>query len=142
MPVKITGLKQLKKDLKNLGEKKARNILVAGLRAGSADIAKQMKTYVPTDEGNLKRSIGVQRRRTPKTFIKFSVGPQVNKLVKVKGEQKTLNQADYAQNVEYGTQFQASQPYARNTFDQLGQSVADAISNKIAQRITKEANKV
>lgn len=136
--VKITGLKELKKELKKLGERKAINIMKAGLRAGATAISKVMKLNVPQNTGDLKRSIGVRKRKTPKTFVKFSVGPQPNKLITQKGAKKTVNQGNYAVNVEFGTQFQEAQPFARNTFDQLGRNVTDAIAKRIAQRIEKE----
>lgn len=138
--VKITGLKELKKELKKLGEKKAKNIIVSALRAGASTIAKVAKANVPQDTGDLKKSIGVSKRKTSKTFVKFSVGPRVNFLTKNKGKVSSSNQGNYALNVEYGTQHQAAQPFMRNTFDQLGKNVTDAITKKIAMRITKEAN--
>lgn len=138
--VKITGLKELKKDLKKLGEKKALNIMRSGLRSGAATISKAMKANTPTDSGDLKRSIGVSKRKTPKTMIKFSVGPRPNLLVTVKGEKKRINAGNYGLNVEYGTQFQEAQPFARNTFDQLGVNVTNAITKQIAKKIEKEAN--
>ena len=59
--VKITGLKELKKELKKLGEKKAKNIMVSGLRAGAATIAKVMKANAPQDTGDFLKSIGVSK---------------------------------------------------------------------------------
>jgi HK97 gp10 family phage protein len=138
--VKITGLKELKKELKKLGEKKAKNIMVSGLRAGAATISKVMKSNTPQDTGDLKRSIGVTKRKTSKTFVKFSVGARPNKLLTVKGQKKVVNAGNYALNVEYGTQFQPAQPFTRNTFDQIGKNVTDSITKKIAKRIEKETN--
>ncbi len=140
--VKITGLDELKKDLKNLSENKVRNILTSSLRAGATEIAKRAKENTPKDTGDLARSIGVDKRRTPKTFIKFSVSPRINKAITSKGVRRSVNQANYALNVEYGTRFQAPQPFMRNTFDQLGENVTNAITKKMANRIEKESNKV
>ncbi len=136
--VKIEGLEALKKELKKLGEKKAKNIMVSGLRAGASTIRKGARANTPVDTGDLKKSIGITKRKTPKTFVRFSVGPEPNKLITVKGEKKTVNQGNYALNVEYGTQFQAAQPFMRNTFDQLGRNVTEAITKQIAKRIEKE----
>ena len=140
MATKIEGLKELQKELKKLGEKKALNIMKSGLRAGAATIAKAMKANTPQDTGDLKKSIGVTKRKTSKTFVKFSVGARPNKLLTVKGQKKVVNAGNYAVNVEFGTQFQPAQPFTRNTFDQLGTNVTMAITKKIAKRIEKEAN--
>lgn len=137
--IKITGLKELKKDLKKLGEKKALNIMTSALRAGANEISKTAKKKVPIDSGDLKRSIGVTKRKTPKTMVRFTVSPRVNQRATVSGRKRTLNQANYALNVEYGTRFQIAQPFMRPTFDQLGQNVTNAITKKVAQRIEKEA---
>jgi HK97 gp10 family phage protein len=137
--IKINGLNELKKELKKLGEKKAKNIMVSGLRAGAVEISKTAKANAPDDTGVLRKSIGVTKRKTPKGFIKFSVSPRENVVFRAKGIKGVVD-GRYAINVEYGTQHQQAQPFMRNTFDQLGQNVTDAISRKIAKRIEKESN--
>ncbi len=136
--VKIEGLEALKKELKKLGEKKAKNIIVSALNSGAREIANKAKTNVPRDTGDLKKSIGVSKRRTPKTFVRFSVGPRPNLIVTEKKKKRTINKGNYALNVEYGTQFQQAQPFMRNTFDQLGRNVTEAITKQIAKRIAEE----
>ena len=138
--VAIKGLQELKKELKKLGEKKAKNIMVGGLRAGAAEIRRGVKGNTPVDSGDLKKSISITKRKTSKTFVKFSVGPESNKLITTKGEKRVVNQGNYALSVEYGNQFRPADPFMRNTFDQLGLSVTNAITKKIAARIQKGAN--
>jgi len=138
--IKITGLKELKKDLKKLSERTARNITVSALRAGATDISKQAKANVPQDEGDLRKAIGVIKRKSKKTIILFTVLPRsktLHKLQDVEGKKRH----NYGGYVEFGNSRQAAQPYMRPTFDQLGRSVTDAIVKQMTKRIEKEANK-
>jgi len=138
--VKIKGLNEIKKNLKNLSEKKSKQILTAGLRAGATEISKKAKQNAPSESGELKQSIGITKRRSKnKSFIKFTVSPETKTRTR-KGEKVTVS-GRYAVNVEYGTQFQAAQPFMRNTFDELGENVTNSITKKMAQRIEKEGNK-
>lgn len=142
MKIKIDGLNELKKDLKNLSDKEVKNITTSALRAGASEISKRAKQNVPIDTGDLKKAIGVNKKNTrDKTFIKFIVSPRANQTITQKGKKRNINQSNYAVNVEYGTVFQTAQPFMRNTFDQLGQNVTNAITKKMAQRIEKASNK-
>ncbi len=139
--VKIEGLEALKKELKKLGEKKAKNIMVSGLRAGANDFKKTAKSLVPVDKGTLKKSLTVKKRKTNKNFIKFSMGwTQQKKGAEgsIVGGKNVKHDAYYAHIVEYGSIHQAAQPFIRPTFDTKKSSVTDAITKQIAKRIEKE----
>lgn len=138
--IKIEGLKDLKKNLKKMSERTARNITVSALRSGATVMSKQAKSLVPQEEGDLKKSIGVLKRKTPKHIIMFSVTPRsktIHKSQSAKGEKRY----NYASHIEFGSRNQQAQPYMRPTFDSSGQNVTNAIVNQMAKRIAKEANK-
>jgi len=138
--IKISGLKELKKDLKKLSERTSRNITVSAIRAGATNISKLAKANVPQDEGDLRKAIGVVKRKTPKTIILFTVLPRSKTLHRLQDAEGKAHH-NYGGYVEFGNLHQTAQPYMRPTFDQLGRSVTDAIVKQMTKRIEKEANK-
>lgn len=73
MSVKVTGIKDVKAILLDLGPKESTNLM----RTVVADIAKQLaadgKANAPSDEGELKAGIGFKRDRGRRHFLAASV---------------------------------------------------------------------
>ena len=73
MSVKVTGLRDVKAILLDLGPKEATNLM----RTVVTDIAKQLatdgKANAPSDEGDLRAGIGFKRDRGRKHFLAASV---------------------------------------------------------------------
>lgn len=154
--IKIEGLSELKKELKNLSDREAKNITNSALRAGASTINKSVKSNVPTDSGNLKKFIKVKKRRSRnKNEIRFSISPQIKKIdfKTIQGgvssgyrakldalrRQKDAG-AWYFYFLEFGTKHQKAQPMFRPAFDSTNKSVTDDITRKMAQRIEKISN--
>lgn len=94
--VKITGLKNLEKNLKKLELKQAKNVLRASIRAGGRVVVKAARNNLPGNYIVLRKSltVKVKRQRSP-VFIVAQVGTTTGKNARYDGY--------YANMVEFGT---------------------------------------
>ena len=71
---KFEGMKEVMESLKQLPEKLQNKVLVDATKEMGAEIALQARAIVPVDEGALRDSIGLTRRKMrTKGLIGFSV---------------------------------------------------------------------
>lgn len=93
--IKVEGLKELNKALKQLGPRAARNALRASIRAGGRVVVSDARKRLPPQYDTLKRSLSVKvnRQRSPYE-ITAEVGPTTGKSAKYDGW--------YAHLVEFG----------------------------------------
>lgn len=69
--------KDVLKSLKQFPINIQKNVLVGSVRAGAKPLVNEARANTPTRSGNLKKSIGIVKRKTKdKSFIWFSVTPR------------------------------------------------------------------
>lgn len=93
--MKITGIDALQKKLR---ENATLDDVKHVVKSNTANMNKNMQNLAPVDTGNMKRSITSD----------FTDGGLTG---------RTQPHTDYAGYVEYGTRFQAAQPFVKPTFD-------------------------
>ncbi|MFY4862412.1 HK97-gp10 family putative phage morphogenesis protein [Aliarcobacter butzleri] len=121
----LESLKQFPQNIQN-------NILVGAVRAGAKPLVDAAKANVPVDTANLKRSIGINRKKTKdKSQVWFTVSPR-------KGGK---NDGFYGHMVEFGTSKMAAQPFMRPAFESQDKQSIEAVKEYMALRIDKEVEK-
>ncbi|MDS1371032.1 HK97-gp10 family putative phage morphogenesis protein [Aliarcobacter butzleri] len=121
----LESLKQFPQNIQN-------NILVGAVRAGAKPLVNAAKANVPVDTANLKRSIGINRKKTKdKSQVWFTVSPR-------KGGK---NDGFYGHMVEFGTSKMAAQPFMRPAFESQDKQSIEAVKEYMALRIDKEVEK-
>ena len=126
------GVEKLLKSLKQFPQNIQKNIINGAIRAGAKVIADEVKKNTPTDTGNLKKSIGIIKRRSKdKTKVRFSVTPR-------KGGK---NDGFYGHMIEFGTSKMAAQPFMRPAFESQDNQSIEAAKEYLAKRIDKEVIK-
>lgn len=122
----------LLKALKKFPDNIQKNVIVGATRAATKPIVTAARNNVPVDTGNLKKSIGVIKRKSrDKTKIRFSVTPR-------KGGK---NDGFYSHMVEFGTSKMAAQPFMRPAFENQDEESITAAKEYLAKRIDKEVQK-
>ncbi len=154
--VKITGLDELLKSLKNFPVKVQKNALAGAVRASGAALVKEAKIHVPQNLGVLKKSITVRKIKSKnKNELRFIVGPNKKLLVKglvaagVKRKVMVSKKTgfkystfdNYGGYVEYGTPNVAAQPYLRPAFENKGNEAIDQAASYLEKKIDKEIEK-
>ena len=142
--------------LKQFPEKLQKNILIDATKEMGAEIALQARANVPVDEGALKNSIGLTRRKSRvKNLIGFSVSPRKDILVKelkAEGIEKISRISkktgikyttfdNYGGWVEFGTSKMPAHPYLRPAYELKGADSINIFGDYVAQRIDKEIEK-
>lgn len=128
----VQGVDELLESLKQFPQNIQKNVITGAIRAGCKPILQAAKANVPTDSGNLKKSLGIVKRRSKdKTKVRFSVTPRRG------GKFNGF----YAHMIEFGTSKMSAQPFMRPAFDnQDNQSIEEA-KKYLAKRIDKEIEK-
>lgn len=130
--VKVTGMQDILKKLKTLPERVQKNVLTGGIRAGAAAIAKEAKAKVPKSSGELKKSIGVVKRKSrDKTIVSFTVAPRLKK-----------DHGFLAHFHEFGTSTMAATPFMRPAYESRGAEAIDVTKQYMTKRIDKEVAKL
>ena len=75
MTVRIEGLAELERKLKQFPTKLQRRAVTAAMRAGAREIVKEVKARAPVDSGALKRNVGT--KRGSKRFDRGLAGRQI-----------------------------------------------------------------
>lgn len=127
MSIEINGLKEIIDKLNSLPEKLENKVIRAAIRQGANVIKDKVKSYVPVDTGDLKKSIKVTGTRYQKGKIAFVVRPTPNKKKKVS--------VYYAKFVENGTSKMAAKPFLRPAFDEAGDDVLNKTIEVIKSKI-------
>lgn len=122
----------LLKALKKFPENIQKNVMTGAVRAGAKVISGEAKSNVQIATGNLKKSIGIIKRKSKdKTKIRFSVTPR----------RGGKNDGFYSHMVEFGTSKMAAQPFMRPAFENQSDQSIKATKEYLAKRIDKEIAK-
>lgn len=155
--VKIDGLNQLGKAMRNLGRKTSNRIAVKAMRQGGAIVREQARDNAPVLQqkvphrkaGTLKKAIRSRTKikRNGKTetiiWVKGLSKKQIGKFKDKSGQSGRANPNDpyYWRFVEFGTSKMAPKPFMRPAFEQSKQRAAQAIIDTLRDEIIKEGNR-
>lgn len=131
--VEIKGIEQVQKMLKLLPERVQRKAMKQGVAAGARKVLSEARKLVPVKTGRLKKSL---RTRYIK---KASRGPFGRIVYKVEAARP---EGSHAHLVEFGTSRAAAKPFLRPAFEIAKEPAANAIMDKIAKVMLKEARKL
>lgn len=165
MKIKVDGLAELQAALAELGAPRAiKTALRGGLSKAARPMLEAIRSKVPVDTGNLKRSLKMaaakgEKPDSPQFGIVIGIDsneqPAEYKVRKTKsggnrkgagkgGYYRDPNVAGHGPMIEFGTPRQAAQPFMRPGFDQEGEStirrfgeVAGAEIERVAARLAK-----
>lgn len=125
-------VKEVMKALKNLPINIQKNIMVGATRASAKVVSDEAKRLVPVDEGTLKKSIGVTKRRSKeRNMVSFSVSPR-------KGG---VNDGFYGRFIELGTSKMSAKPFLRPALEKSVEETLQASKDYIAKRLPSEIAK-
>lgn len=150
--IKIIGLENVKNILRKLPARVEKNVLTAGVRAG----ANVVKTSAVNKLSGVakKKDIVVQKRKSKKGQIKFSVGPSKEKWYLRFIESGTVPHWVRVQNrdvlSDYGSYFGdeifhpgiRKSPFLRPAMDENTGKILQAMGTKMGAAIEKEAAKL
>lgn len=153
---KFEGMEEVMKSLKQLPKNLQNRVLVDATKEMGAEIALQAREYVPVNEGALRDSIGLTRRKMrTKGLITFSVSPKTDVLIrglKAQDVEKVTRVSkktgfkyttwdNYGGWVEFGTSKMPAHPYLRPAYELKGENSINVFTEYVAQRIDKEIEK-
>lgn len=121
----------LRKALEQFPKNVERNILTGATRAAAGYIRDEVRANTPIRTGNLRKSIGTMKRRSPKNMAWFTVSPR----------QGGKNDGFYGRFLEFGTSKMSPRPFMRPTFEAKGEKAVDAFKEYAEKRIDKEVVK-
>ena len=110
--MKISGLKELEKKMKQLSDVARKEAKQEALHAGSVLVQGQATLNTPVDTGNLRSSID------------FEVGSE---------DAVIFTPVEYAPHVEYGTSKMAAQPFLRPALDNNKSNIIKVFSQTYAK---------
>lgn len=114
--------------------KAVREAVLKALEASANELAATMRALVPEDEGDLKRSIRVERGAHELQLLVKAGGPATTKPVR-EGVSATY---DYALGVEYGTVDAEARPYFYPAIRLRKKRIRRRIRSAIRRAIRKE----
>ena len=139
--VVVRGMEELLNSMKVLPSNIKRNIVNGAVRASAAAIVKEAKANVPKDEGDLKRSLKVVKRKSKdKHIVAFTVSPSSKEFHKIQ-DAKNERHYNYGGHVEFGSSKTQAHPFLRPAFENQGQNAIDIFKKYMAKRIDKEIAK-
>lgn len=125
-------VKEVMKALHNLPINIQKNVMVGATRASAKVVSDEAKRLVPVDEGTLKKSIGITKRRSKqKNIVSFSVSPR-------KGGK---NDGFYGRFIELGTSKMSAKPFLRPALEKSVEETLKASKDYIAKRLPLEVAK-
>lgn len=132
MGLKITGIKEIDKKLKQLEPKVAKKMMRKALRAAQKAMTKEVKNNAPTDEGDMKKAV------TTKAGKRSRYKASVNTTFKDDGLQDF-----YPRFVEYGAPEigREPNPFLRKSFDAKKEEVKRTAETKLLELVDEEAKK-
>ena len=156
----ITGLNGTLNAMKMLPKEIQEKILKSAVRQSATDIAKVAKSYVPKDTGILRKSIGIQKRKSKdKNILRFSIAPRTKMIHKYQdklqakriadgtvrkkpGERKRSHRFNYAAQVEFGSSKNIPVGYMRKAYQLEGLKSIENIRKALKKKIGKAIQKV
>jgi len=131
--VKVEGLAELEKRMRELEPKLAKAALRSAVNAGSQVIKKEAKALAPVNTGRLARkAIYVARSRGESHSHRetYKVGVRLGR----KEAQKGMD-AFYWWYLEYGTKFISARPFMRPAFEKKKNEAFEAIKKKLKEKL-------
>jgi HK97 gp10 family phage protein len=129
------------KELQKLPEKVQKRVVNGAVRASAKPIIQEARALVPVKTGNLKKSIGVTKRRQKGTIVEYNVSPR-------KGGKYD---GFYGLFVEFGHPIKnkkgkvvghaAPHPFLRPAFENKAEESIEAFRNYMRERMDKELSK-
>lgn len=137
--VKVEGLSELLRALKELPKELHKGPLRAAVSAGIKVVQKQAIINAPMDKGTLKRAIYRTRSRDGSSRVQEMgiVGVRYGKKHRKKGRD-----AWYWRFLEFGTIHIAARPFLRPAFEQTKSAQIEALRIKLAKSIERVAAKL
>jgi len=135
----IQGLSELLKAMRELPRTVERKVLRSGVLAGATIIRKSAQEFAVRRSGLMARAIRVAFNRTES--IQGRAVYHVFVSARVRGGKKNWPPF-YWRYVEFGTVKMAAKPFMRPGFDVSSGQAASAITNKLADGVEKEAQKL
>lgn len=135
LSVKIEGLSELQREMRELGPKLARRGLRAATNAAAQVIKKEAKALVPVDTGRLKRKaiyVKRSRRGSSATRESYLVGVRVGRK-----EQAKDRDAYYWFLVEFGTVKMAARPFMRPAFENKKFEALEKFRDKLKEKLAQ-----
>lgn len=136
--VKVEGLSDLSRRLKNLSDEVTKKIARSATASAAGVIKKAAQAKVPVDTGNLRKNIIV--KRLPKGESSLTS----EHIVTVRQGKRTKKQKDagvrdawYGSLVEFGTARAPAQPFMRPALDENGDKAVQAMKSTIERRLKK-----
>jgi len=114
--IKIEGIKELQAKFKSI-DSEIQKALSQAVSAGAAVVERDAKIRCAVDTGTLRRSIREMKHTENAGRIESQVGTDIV----------------YAPHVEFGTRYQAAQPYLRPALDENGPEIQRAFELKLNQ---------
>lgn len=126
--IKITGAKEIVKELQNLEKKLAKKLIRQEMRKAIKITAEETKVQAPVDEGDLAKAVKVRAAKGKRGTIG----------VRVVIDEKSFPDQFYGSFVEFGTSRQEPNPFMRRAYDLTAQRVADTFTRGLWEAIKKE----
>lgn len=150
--VKVEGLQELERRLRDFGPKVAANGLRSATYAGAKVFLNAARETAPVRTGTLRAHLVTKRRRTPANLAKYSV---VVKGAKLTYSNTRLNrrlrrvgkkyQADgpafYGKFLEFGTAKMAARPFMRPAFNNNTDAAIAAVAAGLRKAIDRAAKR-
>lgn len=153
--VRIEGLRELTRALKDLPDRVAKNGLRSAVYAGARVIQTEARQRAPIAEkpkrpnqpkpGTLRRAIIMKhlREQSGRHRQVFAITVRRGKKYRNQGKKKNLSQdAWYWHFIEFGTIKMAARPFLRPALESKRLAAVAAIKDKLADRIQQEANRL
>lgn len=148
--MKIEGLDNLRRALRELPEKVQARQLANATAAGGRVILKKARALVPVDTGLLQRMLRVTRGKRKDSYatayvtVRRLVMSKVKAFIKGTGKKSSANRQDpyYWQVLEFGKTARTKHPFIRPAFDAEKENAAAAMKKALAEGIEKEARKL
>lgn len=130
--LKITGVREIDKALRELEPKIAKKVLRQAMRKSMKVVQKAVKENVPVDEGQLRDAIKVRAGKRSRKG--FTIEVQI-------GEGDFVGDTYYGAFQEYGTSKMEGKGFMRKAFDETAEQARKEAIELIRKGIEKEADK-
>lgn len=126
--LKIDGLNELERALKQLPGAVSKRLMSNATRSGAAVIAREARKLVPKKTGVLRKNIKVKRhRKRTKTSVAYSIG--------------WGKDGYYGRFLELGTRYQPARPHLRPALDNNKREAIEKIRKILWRGIQRESRK-
>lgn len=158
LDVKVTGMKELMRDMKKLPFKIRKNILTGAVRASAKVILDEAKRNAPVHEHILINALKVVKHRATKkepNLVYYSVVPSSKEFHKLqaahgikrvwhtsKSGKKYSTWYNYGGLVELGSSKMSAHPYLRPAFESKGEESINVVKAYMRKRLPKEIAKL